>query len=74
MLEPFRDYPGVVREMGKLLVHVKKTMGVSGTLAMDTYYLEEADPLGVDILSQLSAKFALGSAECTVMPFSFRYT
>ncbi len=71
VFESSRNYPRVVREMGKLLVQIKNTMGVSGTLSMDTSFLEEAgpqDPAEFDILSQLSAKFSLGSAECPVMP------
>ncbi len=73
VLEHDEDYPGVVREMGKLQVQVKNTMGVSGTLVMDTSYLEEAgplDPAEFDVLSKLSVKFTMGSAECTVLSIS----
>ncbi len=58
----------VVRELGVLLAQVKKSMGISGSLLVDTSDLEKTSliPTEFDILSKQSAKFILGSAECTV--------
>ncbi len=65
----FDYFRNVVKELGVLLVHVKNTMGISGSLLVDTSFLEESGPLNpaeFDVLSKHSAKFVLGSAECTV--------
>ncbi len=59
-----------VRELGRLLAQVKKSMGISGSLSLDTSYLEESgplDPAEFDILSKQSVKFQLGSAQCTIV-------
>ncbi len=73
ILEHDDDYTGVLRDFCNLIAQVKKTMGVSGTLVMDTSYLEEAgplDPAEFDFPSKMSVKFVLGSAECTVLHYS----
>ncbi len=68
VLDNFGDDQGFLREMGKLLFQVKNSTGISGTLVVDG--LEDAghlDPAKIDIVSRLSGKFVLGSAECTVV-------
>ncbi len=71
-MEHVGKHKRVVGELGRLIVQVKNTTGVSGNLEMNTPYLEEAGPLDpaslfdFDIVCYLSVKFTLGSAECTV--------
>ncbi len=62
----------VVRELDILLAQVKNSMGISGSLVVDTSFLGESgplDPTEFDVLSKNSAKFVLGSAECTLFPY-----